>query len=222
MRYHLTLVSDNVKTGPMPVATTSMDSCPESCGMRRYCYAHTGRIRIHWGRVVDSGMDLQEFCDVIRALPRGKVWRYGQAGDLPGIGDVLDVDALATIVGANTGRRGFAYTHKPLTTERERQAIKDANANGFIINLSADDVVHADRLVETGIAPVVTVLPLGAERVRVHRTPAGRRVVVCPAYTQNLQCVDCKVCMQKDRKTIVGFPVHGAAKLKYQREKVTA
>ncbi len=157
------------------------------------------------------GGNWETFCDSIASLPHGQLWRHNQAGDLPGIGDVIDSDALGALVAANAGKRGFTYTHKPLTASNAA-AIADANAGGFTVNLSANTLAHADELAATGIGPVVVVLPAEIHGNVKLETPAGRRVVVCPAtYRDNVTCKSCGLCQVQQRKVIVGFPAHGAA-----------
>jgi hypothetical protein len=44
------------------------------------------------------------------------------------------------------------------------------------------------------------------------RTPAGRRVVVCPATQRDdVSCDTCQLCARQ-RDAIVGFPAHGTRK----------
>lgn len=94
--YHLTRVSANKKTGPIPVSTTSKSTCPASCPLKgNGCYAESGPLALHWNAVSKGGRghDLDHFCHEIKRLPKGQLWRYGQAGDLPG--DTCQVDAGA-------------------------------------------------------------------------------------------------------------------------------
>lgn len=161
---------------------------------------------MHWRTTADEGLDWDVFCARVASLPDATLWRHNEAGDLPGVGDDLDVRALDELVVANAGRRGFTFTHKPLATARERDAVARANAHGFTINLSADGLEHADRLARLGVAPVAVVLPRVASAGL--RTPAGRHVVICPATTHGLTCATCGLC-SKQRKAIVGFPAHG-------------
>ncbi|CAB4126189.1 hypothetical protein UFOVP68_51 [uncultured Caudovirales phage] len=214
--FHLTLKSRNAKTGPIPVSTSTADTCPTVCPFNsgNGCYAASGPLALHWRKVTDgrSGASYAALLDQIAALPDGQLWRHNQAGDLAGIGDALDVDALDALTAANVGRRGFTYTHKPLTTAAERDAVARANANGFTVNLSGNDLAHADALADLAIAPVVVVLPADATQNTV--TPAGRKVTVCPATIRDdISCVDCQLCARL-RDAIVGFPAHGTSKRK--------
>lgn len=217
MRFRLTRESSNKKTGPIPVSTSSMQTCPPSCGLRDVCYAKGGPLWILW-RAMESGAGVEwpEFLTSVENLPQGILWRHNQAGDLPGRGDVLDVDGLGALVAANRGKRGFTYTHKPLATDAEAAAVRDANRDGFTINLSADNLPHADRLAARDIGPVVVALPHDVQGNVPIYTPNGRRVSVCPAtYRDDVTCATCGLCARADRRVIVGFPVHGARKRKY-------
>jgi hypothetical protein len=126
---------------------------------------------------------------------------------------------LVALVDANKGKRGFTYTHKPLTAENAN-AITAANACGFTINLSANNLTEADTLANAkahgrSVGPVVVVLPHDADHKADIRTPEGRKVAVCPAtYREDTACIDCQLCQKRDRKVIVGFPAHGASKRK--------
>jgi hypothetical protein len=212
---HLTLKSRNEKTGPIPVSTTTASTCSPACPfMNEGCYAKGGPLAIHWRKVTQglAGMPWADFVDQIADLPEGKLWRHNQAGDLPGHGDSIDIVALASLVSANNGKRGFTYTHKP-TTPQNVEAIRDANANGFTINLSGNNLEHADQLADLDAGPVVVVLP--ADQTENTVTPAGRKVVVCPASIRDgVSCATCKLCAISNRAAIIGFPAHGAAKRK--------
>ncbi len=208
---HLTIKSSNKKTGPIPVSTTSALSCPDSCPLKKNgCYADGGPLALHWRAVTEGqrGMHWAEFCESIEALPAGQLWRHNQAGDLPGLNESINPDALRMLVKANTGKRGFTYTHKPASAEN-LALIREANAGGFTINLSANSLAHADELAALDAGPVVTLLPPGAPSLT--KTPAGRPVVTCPAQLRDdISCADCQLCSRAERPSIVGFIAHGA------------
>lgn len=210
IRVRFVVESGNRKTGPIPVSTTSSETCPPSCALfGAGCYAEHHYLASHWRRVPAEGLDWTAFLDAVRALPAGQVWRHNEAGDLPGVGDELYPPGLWQLAIANRGRRGFTFTHKPLREEIERWSVKVANEAGFTVNLSADHLAHADELAALGIGPVVVTLPTSTPD-RGTRTPAGRRVVVCPAETtEGMTCAACKLCAKPNRKAIVGFRAHG-------------
>jgi len=215
--YHLVRVSRNRKTGPIPVTTTSANSCPPNCSFKgNGCYAESGPLAIHW-RAVSAGArgsTFDELLQEIRTLRRHVLWRHNQAGDLtPEAPGVIDAGKLTRLAMANRGRRGFTYTHYPLTPDNQAP-ILHANRLGFTVNLSAETLVQADAYADLGIAPVVVVLPQGLTKPI--RTSAGRQVIVCPASTGNSDCLNCGLCQQRDRAAIVGFPAHGAGAQRVQ------
>lgn len=210
MQVHLTLKSANAKTGPIPVSTTERDSCPTDCAMRSACYAASGPLALHWTAVSAGtrGTSWGQFCADIAALPDGQLWRHNQAGDLPQVDGTIDAVKLGQLVQANQGKRGFTYSHH--RDSASLAWIKHANAWGFTVNLSANDVTDADTLADTGAGPVVVVLP--STQNENTTTPAGRKVVVCPATQRDdVSCATCQLC-QRQRSTIVGFPAHGTKK----------
>jgi hypothetical protein len=207
---HLSLKSGNVKTGPIPVSTTSRATCPVDCAVRSACYAASGPLALHWSAVSSGarGTDWSGFVGAISALPDGQLWRHNQAGDLPGNGHTVDPVALGQLVHANIGKRGFTYSH--YQDADSLQWIRHANAWGFTVNLSANDLQDADTLADTGAGPVVVVLSSTQSTNTV--TPKGRRVVVCPATQRDdVSCATCQLC-QRQREVIVGFPAHGTRK----------
>lgn len=216
--YHFTRVSGNQKTGPIPVSTTSSDSCPPTCKFNNGggCYAASGRLAIHW-KAVDAGRrggTLDELCNQVAALPRHQLWRHNQAGDLPVTSPGrIDRKALRQLTLANKGRRGFTYTHhRP--TKPNVDAVREANDNGFTINWSAETLEQADEFAVLDAGPVVVVLPIGATKPT--RTPGGRLVIVCPASIGNTDCLNCGICQHRDRAGVVGFSAHGSGAKKVE------
>ena len=158
---HLTLKSRNKKVGGIPVSTSSAATCPDACPLKsKGCYAASGPMSRHWHKVTDgkAGASWDTFTARIAALPMGQPWRHNQAGDLPGDGDAIDAAKLSALVNANRGKQGWTYTHKPMDIARNRKAVADASANGFVINLSADTLAEADTLAALNVGPVVVVL----------------------------------------------------------------
>ena len=212
MQVHLTLKSANVKTGPIPVSTTTKDSCPPDCAMRAECYAASGPLAMHWAKVTagERGTDWTTFAQSIAQLPDGQLWRHNQAGDLPVTpAGTVDAVKLGALVRANIGKRGFTYSH-----HRDAQSvnwIRHANAWGFTVNLSANNLADADTLADYRAGPVVVVV-LPSTQTTNAKTPAGRPVVICPATQRDdVSCATCQLCARQ-RDVIVGFPGHGTRK----------
>lgn len=225
MYYVLKAVSGNRKTGPMPVSTSNSATCPDACPIKlKGCYAKYGPTGLAW-RNVDSGkakdaVEWPQFIRQVKALSRGSLWRHNQAGDLNGTEGLIDTVKLSQLVNANKGKRGFTYTHydvlstsseiDSLNTFVNREAVALANVNGFTVNLSGNDMQHADQLKELAIAPVVVLMPRDAAKVTM--TPAGNKVVICPAENSDkVNCLICGLCQVADRDYIIGFRAHGTA-----------
>ena len=164
------------------------------------------------------GYEWQPFLAEVRKFLPTQLWRHNQAGDLPGESDSIDAKKLAELTEANRGRRGFTYTHKPVLRENggsylaNRKAIAKANAGGFTINLSGNNLAHADKLAALNIGPVVSVVPQDTPDRFV--TPEGRKGIICPAQVKgNVSCSTCGIC-QRPRAVIVGFKPHGTSRKK--------
>jgi len=228
MNYHLTPVSSNVKTGPIPVSTSHKDTCPDACPLKaKGCYASGGPSNIHWKAVTEGkrGTDWGHFLLAVRAIRKGSLWRHNQAGDLPGFKtfngvDTLDASKVGELVRANKGRKGFTYTHYNVigghgdtVANLNREVIKSANIEGFTVNLSGNNMQHADELKALNIAPVVVIMPLAEDNPKVRYTPAGNKVVRCPAeYNDKVSCATCGLCQVSQRYYIIGFTAHGVSK----------
>lgn len=215
MPFQFTRISENGKLGPMPTTISPKSTCPNSCPLKGAgCYAEVGPLAWHWAKVDDGrrGGSWLAMVRQIAMLPIGKLWRFNQAGDLPGHNELVNARMLKTLVRANQGKRGFTYTHKNVLTNLvNRAAIAFANLNGFTINLSGNNLEHADALKRLNIGPVVTILPEGVTTNTL--THDGHLVVVCPAQIrETVTCASCKLCAIPDRKVIIGFIAHGMRK----------
>jgi hypothetical protein len=167
------------------------------------------------------GCTFEEYCDQISILPDNTVYRPMVGGDLPGMAGKINKAQMSALIAANRNRRDkgnkkpIGYTHSPVFKSQAPFAgsnaaiIKDANEQGFTVNLSGDTVEMADKLVDLNIGPVVCVLPKGTTRKTY--TPKGCAVVVCPAILSHgkVTCAECQMCARRDRPYIIGFPAHG-------------
>ena len=218
-RVHFIRCSGNSKTGYIPVSKTEMKTCPSTCSLNgNGCYAQYHHIYNRWRKISsgESGINWDDFCNQIRALPKNQLWRHNVAGDLPGNDININLKEFAQLVEANSGRKGFTFTHKPVGLSGQSlvnaRAIRAANINGFTVNLSADTLQQADEVYALGIGPVAVVVPHDIEH-KPFKTPAGNHAVICPAVTRKeIQCVNCGLCAIANRKAIVAFPAHGVRK----------
>ena len=213
-RAHLSRSSSNSKTGPIPVSTTESSTCPPDCDQKETCYAKYGPMLFHWRAVDrgDRGLEWPEFCDQIHRLPSRQLWRHNQAGDLPGNGHKIDSDAFYQLVQANMGKRGFTYTHYPLTVEN-LSMMEAATAAGFTVNVSCDSLADSDRVTDITDLPQAVVLPSTTTEKTLY-TAGCRKVIVCPAtYRDDVMCWNCAICHDASKeRAVIGFPAHGTKK----------
>lgn len=245
-------VSQNAKTGPIPVTITEKASCWTGCALyENGCYAFYGALGHFWSGVSEGtrGGSWDELCAKVAALPKRTLWRYAQAGDLPGIDDAIDAELLRQLVIANHGKRVIAFTHKPVLPDtpvaaRNRRIVADAYTLGFTINLSANNPAEADALADLGIAPVVAIVAHDYARRAMRHRAKGRpdewtetiaewrdRIAGLPRHTPGGRRIaicpatytdaTCKSCgaCAGPRDAIIGFSAHGAWRLV---EKATA
>lgn len=216
LRFHLTQTSGNVKTGPIPVSTSSRATCSPSCPFfENGCYAESGPLAIHWRKVSNGerGLPLPEFLAAIAALPVGQLWRHGQAGDFPHNAGRISRRYVRGLIAANRGRNGYTYTHHDLRLGENLSLIRSANRQGFTVNVSTETMAAADAAIAAGL-PAVLAVP-SDERGTSWLTPAANRVVVCPAQrSDTVTCADCKLCHKRPRNLIIAFIAHGTGKRK--------
>lgn len=210
--YHLTPDSSNAKVGKgVAVSTSSASTCPDACPLKsKGCYASSGPLAIHWRKITkeERGTVWKAFLSSVSSLPMGYKFRHNQAGDLPGDNNKVSAPMLRQLASAIASRalQAWTYTHKPLTRSN-LAAIKEANASGFAVNLSADNLAEADRKAATGL-PTVVILPRNAPATVF--TPQGRKVITCPAQTRpGATCATCMLCAKVSRSVIIGFRAHG-------------
>ena len=214
MPISFTPISANRKTGPIPTTMSDRITCPTTCPFYdKGCYAKSGVTNIHWSRVTRGikGYNWTEFLSKIKSIRLGSLWRHNVAGDLPHQDGIIDGNKVAELVDANRGHKGYTYTHHELN-ETNIGIIKFANASGFTINASTEDVEVADSIMTQHNIPAVAVVKSNINK-RFFKTSSGRRVIVCPATIHdNVTCATCGLCQQSNREFIVAFPAHGVAK----------
>ena len=218
LSFHLSPRSSNAKTGPIPVSTSSRQTCPPTCPfLKNGCYGDNYHLAMHWDAVScgDRGTPWKEFLARIAGLPFGQLGRHNQAGDLVTPGNAIGRKALEQLTEANRGRRGFTYSHHKLTPKTV-QAFKAATANGFTVNASCNSEREADAAIAAGLRAVFVVAS-GDERAT-WLTPYGNRAIVCPAQRFDaMDCARCKLCQARPQNVAIAFRAHGT-----QRRKIDA
>jgi len=215
LRFHLTRVSGNSKTGPIPVTTSSRDTCPSSCPFRgQGCYADAGPLALHWGKVTaaERGVPFAQHCADLASLPPGQLVRLNQAGDLVHKHGRISRRFVRGIVAACRNLKAYTYTHHKLNIGENLQMLRFANRNGLTVNVSTETEAAADRAIESGL-PAVLAVNSDEPRDTWH-TPAGNVVLVCPAQRRDTDCATCQLCRTRGRRVIIAFRAHGTGKKK--------
>ena len=217
LRFHLSRVSSNVKTGPIPVSTSSRATCPSTCPFNNGggCYAANYPMRHHWDAVTrgERGVSVQRFMAAIAALSPGQLWRHNQGGDLPHTAGKISRRFMRAIIRANRGRNGYTYTHHDLKQGENLSLIRSANRYGFTVNVSTETETAADEAIAKGLPAVLTVA--SDETRTTWQTAAGNRVLGCPAQRSDTKtCADCKLCHKRGARVVIAFLAHGTSKRK--------
>jgi len=218
LRFHLSLVSSNQKTGKIPVSSSQRSTCSPTCPFLKDggCYGENYPLKFHWDKLDsgDRGVPMAEFFRLIAALPPTQFWRHNVVGDLVATGGRLSRRFLRGLIAANRGRRGYTYTHHRLALGENLALIRQANRQGFTVNVSTETEAAADRAVAAGL-PAVVAVP-STETRTAWDTPAGHRVIVCPAQREGstVDCATCQLCYQRPAGLIVAFLAHGTSKAK--------
>ena len=250
--YHVALRSGNEKTGRIAVTTSSALTCPRACQLWSACYAGSGRLAMWWRKVTlglaRNATNLQGHLKAISALPAGSLIRLNQAGDLytTMLRGLLSRSYLDDLARSCASLRAWTYTHHYARANgslirRNLQGLARLNrlqngSHGLVINLSANSPAQYDRLIGYG-SPVVST----TDRLdKVQSTPAGNRLILCPAqYDPHVTCGGGKVshrvactccgkrtietrscgvgrplCARSDRDYGIAFYVHGGNKEK--------
>lgn len=202
----------NRKTGPACVTSyLSSDTCPSDCAMARTraCYAKNDNVAIHWRRLDTGawGASFVQFLDTLAETPTaGLIYRGSVAGDQP-----PDPAAFrAYVARAARFKVAFSYSHAWRRPELARE-FRSACALGFTINASCETLADVDAAFAAGLPAAVVRAP---DMPKVEVTPAGRRVVRCPAFAGDVSCSTCgngrPLCARPERDFAIGFPAHGA------------
>lgn len=212
LKFHLTPVSSNGKTGPIPVSTSSAATCWDGCPFRgNGCYAEAGPLALHWRAVSDGirGVNWRQFLAAIAALPARQLWRHNQAGDIVNPATATGRRMLAQLTEASRGRRGYTYTHHK-RTPAAIAALKAATAQGFTVNASCHSEREADAAMADGLRAVF-VVPASDQRTS-WRTEGGNRAIVCPAQRfEGMNCARCQLCHARPQNVAIVFRAHGTS-----------
>jgi hypothetical protein len=195
LRFHLSRVSTNSKTGPIPVSSSPRATCSPTCPfLGQGCYGENYPLKFHWDKVSDGsrGVTAAEFLRLIAALPPAQLWRHNQVGDLPATAGRISRRFLRGLIAANRGRRGYTYSHHDLALGENLALIRQATRQGLTVNVSTETELAADRAVAAGLPAVVAVhqarpVPHGTRQPAIvwSSAPPNRRALQSTALPVN-------------------------------------
>ena len=182
-------------------------TCGDCKWLDNGCYAQSGNVALHQ-RGRSSTEDGAIFLRELERIPHGAIMRLHVSGDFMYNG-VLDREYLAAVIQGARMRPDitfYGYTHVWRHINRSEWQFP----RNFTLNASCDD---ADAYREARAAgwDATTVVPDGTAWKR------KGNVVVCPAQTSGMSCIECKLCMKSERKLTVAFIAHGTGKKKVSR-----
>ena len=214
--FHLSRVSSNKKTGPIPVTTTSRNSCPPTCAMRPACYAMLGPLALHWDKVSNGerGKGWRDHLADLATLPVFSPLRLNQSGDIPHSGGRISRRYLVALLQVIKKRKlqAWTYTHHDLAKGENAELLRRAFRSGLTINVSTETVEAADAAIAAGLPATITVP--STETRTTWRTPERNLVMVCPAQRRETDCSQCMLCHKRGKRVIVAFTAHGIRKKK--------
>ena len=211
MKFHFVKKSGNKKTGFMPVTYNSRLSCPNSCIFKNNgCYADNYHTRLNWDKVTsgERGGTFKELLNNIKALKPGTIWRACVAGDIPSNNKgEISRTYIKGITEANQALKGYTYTHNRLDIGENISLLKTANKQGFTVNISTESEDAADNAVLNSLPAVIVVK--STETRRSWFTKNKNKILVCPAQTNGINCIDCQLCQNRPKNLIIAFLAHG-------------
>lgn len=215
--YQLVEKSNNKKTGPISIITTTPDTCPQSCPLRRLnlCYAAYGPIWYKWQKTMKRGYDINVLEEKLHQLTKGTIIRFADAGDLPGDGTLLNKEEclrLSKIV-SDKKLKVFTFTHYDLNIRPNLKVVRDMISNGFVANVST---THPDEAVHFFKKKLPVALAVGFAPYQPRYEGVRFRKCYTETEKPHTMCLTCgngkQWCRQAERDFMVTFTAHGSKK----------
>ena len=221
--YSFTTHSSNRKLGDMAAVSTSSPSCPDTCALKKECYAKFSFTGIHWRALDKGGLNYNQVLDYVNAMRKRSKLRWGVMGDLAHNNGIIDATKLLKLANIIKNRmiETILYTHHNIDNVLNVKAFQLAFSKGLHVNISCEDTNKANKALSYGLNAVI-VLPTGS----IHKVikQDDLTIVRCPAeYKNTIQCANCMLCA-KDRtaqRVVVAFTAHGTGKKKLSSKLVS-
>lgn len=218
-------VSHDAKVGIMSATYTSCNTCPNRCPFKHDpinkekdgpCYAKYGPCGMH-NRAVSAGITgvaPEELKAKIKSGAHCSTVRHNVSGDIaiPGTDDI-DENLVKTLCDAFKGMEAYTYTHCE-QNDKNLKIMKESTKNGLVINASCEKLEEVKKAMNEGVPAVIAVNSMKEKAATVD----GVKIVRCPNWdNKEKTCSSCRLCMMKERKFAIAFPVHGPQAKKVQK-----
>ena len=205
--------SQNSKTGNISQTYSTPNTCPLRCPFKNNgCYAENFYTKMVWKKTEKFGADPKELKEIIqKSKHHSSIIRHNIAGDIAiPCTNNIDAKLVNILCDAYKNCNAYTYTHCEISKENI-QIVKDACKKGFVINFSTETVEDAKKCIENGVNCVMTCNTILNKVVEKN----GIKFVQCPAtLDKEKHCANCKLCLLKERKFVIVFPIHGNGKKK--------
>jgi hypothetical protein len=229
MSLPVTFVSktQNRKLGDKVAATYSSieGTCPDTCKLKdTTCYAQTGFVGIQVARLNKNHKKLALTATQIASLEatliddsfgRGKI--DGRPLRLHVSGDVRTRKGVTYLANAakrwlvRGGGKVWSYSHAWAKLPKSLW-------NSISVLASVDTIEEANEAVKAGYAPAIVVERFDGDKA-FKMKGSDVKWIPCPNQTNDVTCVDCKLCLNADKLTAqnagIAFAIHGSRKGKF-------
>lgn len=193
--------SANSKTGNISQVYLDKSTCPNRCGMKDICYGKSYHCNMVWNK---CNTPINELPALVENSLCSYLVRVSVAGDISDNGsDNISYSTLYYLNKAFKNHKAYCYTHCAIN-EHNKMLAKESK---ITINFSCDSFAQIDHSVPC----VIVAESMSKKRAYVN----GITFIKCPnSYDKSIKCCNCKLCMNKHRKSVIVFPAHGVFKNK--------
>ncbi|NJL70183.1 MAG: hypothetical protein HC888_00615 [Candidatus Competibacteraceae bacterium] len=221
-------LSENRKTGPCSVTYVSMSSCPDDCPLLdQGCYAINGPTGIITAKLNASRVRSPE---AIANLEASMIDELTGRWDLrPHIVGDCKTNAAALILSESFERyikRSEQFRSLPrrdiwLYTHSWRRIARESWGFYASVLASVHKPSEIKEAADLGYAAAIVVPEFQRKKIYELPNSGGWSVIPCRYQTENVQCVDCRLCMRddylRDNKIAIAFAPHSSSKSKVER-----
>lgn len=196
-------MSQNRKTGDISQVYLDKTTCPASCPLHSHiCYGNLGPASIVWRKYCNT--PITHLRDEVESKGSTYIIRNCVCGDIAyNKTDYIDIDLVDILNNAFRGHLAYTYTH----CKANHYNITIAKHSKMVINFSCNNI---DELSHE-IPCCLVVKSMDKNKTR----KDGYTFIKCPNTYKDITCKDCKLCMNKNRKSVIVFPIHGNVKKIY-------